>query len=164
MEGKLHAEFLELRKDGQSVKRWWFNTRAKQLMTQHHQDITTFNASDWWFNRLCSRKNVSFRRKTRTSQKPPSKLRACIESFHAKALRERTQGSYNLCDLANMDQIPLPFVLEDNKSYDTKGVDEVWCGTGQSGLDKRQCTVQLTVFAHGSTRLPPLIERFAHKC
>ena len=61
-----------------------------------------------------------------TSQKPPGELRACIESFHAKALRERRRGSYNLCDLANMDhgrpcmyQTPLPFVLEDNKSYDT---------------------------------------------
>ena len=92
-----------------------------------------------------------------TSQKPPSELRACIENLHAKALRERRRGSYNLCDLANMDQTPLPFVLEDNKTYDTKGVDEVWCATGQPGLDKRQCTVQLTVFADGSTRLPPLI-------
>ena len=66
-------------------------------------------------------------------------------------------GSYNLCDLANMDQTPLPFVLEGNKSCDTKVVDEVWCDTGQSGLDKRQCIVQLTGFADGSTRLPPLI-------
>ena len=56
-----------------------------------------------------------------------------------------------------MDQTPLPFVLEDNKCYDTKAVDEVWCATGQSGLDKRQCTVQLTMFADSGTRLPPLI-------
>ena len=68
MEGKLHAEFLELRKDAKSVKRWWFNIRAKQLMTEHHPDITTFNASDGWFNRFCSRKNVSFRRKTHKSK------------------------------------------------------------------------------------------------
>ena len=38
-----------------------------------------------------------------------------------------------------------------------KCVDEVWCATGQSRLDKRQCIVQITVFADGSTRLPPLI-------
>ena len=52
-----------------------------------------------------------------------------------------------------MNQTPLLFVLEDNKTCDTKGVAEVWCATGQSGLDKRQCTVQLTVFADGSARL-----------
>ena len=95
MEGKLHAGFLELRKGGKSVKRWWFNTRARKLMTEHHPDITTFNASDGWFNRFCSRKNVSFRRKTHTSQKPPGELRACIESFHAKALGTlRTDDGY----------------------------------------------------------------------
>ena len=32
MEDKLYSEFLQLRKDGRKVKRWWFNTRAKQLM------------------------------------------------------------------------------------------------------------------------------------
>ena len=31
MEDNLHSEFLQLRQDGRKVKRWWFNTRAKQL-------------------------------------------------------------------------------------------------------------------------------------
>ena len=54
-----------------------------------------------------------------------------------------------------MDQTPLPFVLDDNKTYDKVGAKEVWIASGQSGLEKRQCTVQLTVFADGGT-LPPL--------
>ena len=56
-----------------------------------------------------------------------------------------------------MDQTLLPFVLEDNLTYNVKGADEVWSVTAQSGPDKRQCTIQLTVFADGNTRLHPLI-------
>lgn len=33
MEGKLHDKLLELRKNGKSIKSWWFNTREKQLVT-----------------------------------------------------------------------------------------------------------------------------------
>ena len=54
------------------------------------------------------------------------------------------------------DQTPLPFVMDDNKTYESKGAEEVWCVTGASGLDKRQCTAQLTIFADGSV-LPPLL-------
>ena len=55
-----------------------------------------------------------------------------------------------------MDQTPLPFVMDDNKTYESKGAEEVWCVTGASGLDKRQCTAQLTIFADSSV-LPPLL-------
>ena len=48
-----------------------------------------------------------------------------------------------------MDQTPLPFVLDDGKTYADKGSSEVWCVSGSSGLDKWQCSVQLTIFADG---------------
>ena len=46
-----------------------------------------------------------------------------------------------------MAQTPLPFVLDDGKTYDKNCVREVWAQNGQPGLVKRQVTVQLTVFA-----------------
>ena len=52
-----------------------------------------------------------------------------------------------------MDQTPLPFVLEDGKTYDKEGVKEVWTQSGQSSLDKRRATVQLKVFADGVDRV-----------
>ena len=66
--------------------------------------------------------------------------------FHEASQAIRRRGVYQLKDLANMDQTPLPFVLDDGKTYDKTGVDEVWCASGASGLDKRQCTVQLTIY------------------
>ena len=56
-----------------------------------------------------------------------------------------------------MDQTPLPFVLDDGKTYADKGSSEVWCVSGSSGLDKRQCSVQLTIFADGVPRVRPLV-------
>ena len=43
--------------------------------------------------------------------------------------------------------------------YDKVGPKEVWIASGQSGLEKRQCTVQLTMFADGSTLRPFIIFR-----
>ena len=56
-----------------------------------------------------------------------------------------------------MDQTQLPFVLDDGKTYADKGSSEVWCVSGSSGLDKRQCSVQLTIFADGVPRVRPLV-------
>ena len=56
-----------------------------------------------------------------------------------------------------MDQTPLPFVLDDGKTYADKGSSEVWCVSGSSGLDKRQCSVQLTIFADGVPSVRPLV-------
>ena len=53
-------------------------------------------------------------------------------------------SSCALWNLANMDQTPLLLVLEDNKTYNTKGADEIQCLSGQSGLDKHQWTVRLS--------------------
>ena len=51
----------------------------------------------------------------------------------------------------------LPFVLDDGKTFDKKGVKEVWAQSGQSDLNKRQATVQLTVFADGVDRVRPTV-------
>lgn len=34
IEDKLYSEFTTMRAEGRKVKRWWFNMRAKQLMTE----------------------------------------------------------------------------------------------------------------------------------
>ena len=73
-------------------------------------------------------------------------------------LRLRNTGNFKASDLANMDQAPLPFVLDDRKTYDKKGVKEAWTQSGQSRLDKRQAiVVQLTVFADGVERVRPTV-------
>ena len=56
-----------------------------------------------------------------------------------------------------MNQTHLPFLLDDNRTYEKVGAKEVWVRGGQSGLDKRQCTAQLTVFGDGVCLLRPTL-------
>ena len=66
-------------------------------------------------------------------------------------------GIYKLGNIANMDQTPLPFDFLCGKTYSIGGAKTVWVkGTG-SGLDKRQVTVQLCIFADGIARVKPMI-------
>ena len=90
-------------------------------------------------------------------QTDPKQLAPAIAKFHSKLLRVPRCGVYQTKDIANMDQTPLPFVLDDGKTYADKGSSEVWCVSGSSGLDKRQCSVQLTIFADGVPRVRPLV-------
>ena len=56
-----------------------------------------------------------------------------------------------------MDQTPLPFTFCDGQTYTDTGEQSVWVRGGGSGLDKCQCTVQLTLFADGEQRVKPLV-------
>ena len=69
--------------------------------------------------------------------------------FHSKLLRVRRCGVYQTKDIANIDQTPLRFVLDDGKTYADKGSSQVWCISGSSGFNNWQCSVQLTIFADG---------------
>ena len=75
----------------------------------------------------------------------------------SKVLLTRRRGIYQMKDIANMDQTPLPFVMDDGKTNADKGSSEVWCATHGSVLDRRQCSVQLTIFADGKSRAKPLV-------
>lgn len=67
-------------------------------------------------------------------------------------------GPWELSDLANMDQTPLEFCFNTKGvTYTTSGDKTIWTRTTGSGHDKRQCTVQLTVFADGEPKLKPLL-------
>ena len=145
MEKHLHTEFLKLKKEGRSIKKWWFVTTGREVLKNCHPDAK-FVFCDKWFRGFCNRKRISLRRKINASQKTPDQFVNAITKFHQKFLRERISGKFQLKDIANMDQTPLPFILDDNRTYDTVGAKEIWVRIGQSGLDKRQCTVQLTVF------------------
>ena len=135
-------------------------TRAKQIFRSEYNDTgTDFKFSNNWFLGFRKRHRISFRKKTHVAQKSPAQLRELIEDIHKTSQSVRRRGTYQLSDLANMDQTPLPFVMDDGKTYDKTGSSEVWVASGSSGLEKRQCTVQLTIFADGTTMMPLIIFR-----
>lgn len=48
------------------------------------------------------------------------------------------------------------FCFSKGPTYADRGDKTVWVRGGASGLEKRQCTVQLTIFADGEPRIKPL--------
>ena len=82
------------------------------------------------FGGSLNRYKISLRSKTHRSQTPPTPLEPAIEKFYFSLLRLRNTGNFKASDLANMDQAPLPFVLDDGKTYDKKGVKKVWAQSG----------------------------------
>ena len=66
-------------------------------------------------------------------------------------------GCYLFSNILNMDQTPLPWEYLEGKTYEFKGSKTVWVRTRRSGWDKRQATIQLTIFADGINRVMPLI-------
>ena len=122
LEKELYTKFMEVRTIGERVKRWWFNSKAKLIMQELYPDnVDEFNMSNKWLTGFCRRHDISLRRKTHAAQKTPGELRQSIEEFHTSLIRERKRRTYALKDLANMDQTPLPFVLDDNQTYEMKG-------------------------------------------
>jgi hypothetical protein len=113
--------------------------------------------SDHCFWRFQRRHKIALWARTHTAQQAPSELRESITSFHEEISRQRHRGVFSDKDIANMDQTPLPFVLNDGKTYNSQGVKEVWTASAAPGMDKRQCTVQLTVFADGVPRVKPML-------
>ena len=71
--------------------------------------------------------------------------------------RPATIGRYWLGNICNMDQTPLPFEFLSTQTYNTKGEKTVWIKGATSGWEKRQATLQLTVFADGGNYVKPLI-------
>ena len=67
-------------------------------------------------------------------------------------------GRYRLSNICNMDQTPLPFEYLSGRTYNQQGEKTIWVqGSQQSGWEKRQATIQLTVFADAVPRVKPLI-------
>ena len=54
------------------------------------------------------------------------------------------EDRFKLYEIANVDQTPFPFAFNQGPTYETTNSSIVWVSGGSSGLDKRQCTEQLT--------------------
>ena len=151
------------------VKEWWFRSRAKQLMQELYPKAE-FTMSNSWFQNFKHRFHISLRRPTNTAQKEPESLRSLAQQFHRFIRRsaENTKvlfpdqnglvGPWEQKYIANMDQTPLEFCFNTKgATYNTTGKKTLWCRTTASGHEKRQCTIQLTIFADGQLRVKPFV-------
>ena len=76
----VYNESIAMRYQGKPVNRWWFVRRRKQIIDELEPDHN-FLFWNHWFERFQNRYNISLRRKTHCSQKPPTALEPAIKKF-----------------------------------------------------------------------------------
>ncbi len=155
LEEQLVREFNERIEAGLRVKGWWFVKRAKAIKRQLNP-THPIKFSNGWLEKFQRRHGISNRACTSTGQNPPADKVTVVRKFH-RFIRRNTGRVGHWSAIANMDQTPMPFVFGGGKTFSLKGKSTIWVRGGQSGYDKRQCTVQLTVFSDGNPRVKPLI-------
>ena len=116
-----------------------------------------FKGSKNWLYQFTKRNDISVRRRTNKKQQSSKEKIEIIQDFHRK-LRKAVQsrrrqdpafdskwGRWLPCNRWNVDQVPLPFVVDQDRTYADKGAQSVWIAQPGSGLEKRQATLQLVI-------------------
>ena len=153
----LFAEFKLQRAKGSKVSKIWIRKTMKSKIERCYgkHEADKFNASNNWFQRFKRRHNIVLRRRTNKKKDSANDGRKTIQEFHRnlqKSLQttrrrnnpsfEPKYGRWLPTNRYNIDQVPLPFVVEQEKTYDVLGTKQVWVSQPSSGLDKRQATLQ----------------------
>lgn len=178
LELRLYASFKAARALGRQIDRRWFIRHAKAIYREQYPErILTnngkleylkFKFSNGWFQGFRRRFRISNRCRTKQGQKVPEDFRPKIQAWLQYNRRQtviRKDGSsfqglprgptvpvvgrFKLSEIANMDQTPLAFDFMGSRTYESKGEKTVFQKESRSGWDKRQCTLQVTVFADG---------------
>ncbi len=134
-----------------------------------------FRFSSRWYNGFRRRYSISLRCGTKRAQKSPEELepvlynwiqynRRMLVVIEGKSIISIPRspevlvvGRIKLLEICNMDQSPLLFEFLKGRTYTRKGDRTVRLKEGKSGHDKRQCTLQIAVFADRVLRCKPLL-------
>ena len=168
----LVVEFQLRRATGSRVSKLWLCKKMKSKIEDCYgkEVAEKFKASSNWFQRFKKKHNISLRRRTNKKKDSANEGRATIQRFH-RELRKAVQttrrrniipvnrkyGRWLPNHRYNVDQVPLPFVIGQEKTYDISGSKQVWVSQPSSGLDKRQATLQLCIRASGEQKVKPAI-------
>lgn len=163
----MFKEFQNLREQGVKITARWFQFKAETLFRELYpeKDPKEFKISSGWFIGFKRRNQISLRSITNKGQAVPGDHLDQIRSFHwfirrnaRRGVQVGPLGQFRLSTIANMDQTPLEFDFNaKGKTYDNTGAKTVWAKSTGSGMEKRQCTVQHTIYADGVFRTKTVI-------
>lgn len=77
-----------------------------------------------------------------TIQKFHLDLREAVKSRRRQfnSAQDVKYGRWTPKERYNIDQVPLPFPVDQDRTYDVTGNKQVWVAQPTSGLDKRHCS------------------------
>lgn len=135
-----------------------------------------FRFSNGWFRGFLGRFRISLRCITKKAQHVPEDYRRIVVNWLQFNRRNsqplvsspnpsnwletvlcRAVGRYDLCNICNLDETPLPFEYLSGRTYNPVGAKTIWVKESKSGWDKRQASLVLCIFADGVNRIPPMV-------
>eukprot|EP00794_Sanderia_malayensis_P021199 gene21199-23281_t len=166
----LVSEFKLRRAKGSKISKIWFRKKMKSKIEQCYgkKEADKFKASNNWFQRFKRTHKIVLRHRTNKKKDSANDGRKTIQEFHRnlrkslQTTRRRNNSTLNPKygrwlpeNRYNIDQVPLPFVVEQEKTHDALGTKQIWVSQPSSGLDKRQATLQLCIHASGEQNIKP---------
>ena len=162
----LYMLFTYRRKvEGLAVDGYWLRAEMQTLLKDAKpKGWVKFKCSKGWLYNWIDRYHISSQLKThKKSNSALARLPLLMQFFHSIRSAQLIgpacceYGFFHPTCIWNCDQIPMPFALNPRRSYNAKGQPCWIAKVGPSGLDKRQCTIHLTLRAAGEQIVPPVI-------
>ena len=157
---EMKVVFLAAREQGRAVDFNWLWSRGRVIYRQQ-EGQNAEQLKQHVVTNFIKRMNLKLRRVQRNKKLPKEALRGDLQKWHATT-RERLvrtglndnydpkYGRFLPEQRFNVDQSPLPFAIDTKKTYEeVKPKDpenrhkKVWVQQPGSGLEKRQCTLQI---------------------
>ena len=173
LEDKLYNDFIERREGGRTVRQRWFRIQSQFRFREIYPEVdpVLFHFSNGWFRGFLLRHKVSLRSIMKKAQKLPNDYKLLVLNWLRFNRRnsqpragafwemvvERSVGRYELSNICNLDETPIPFEYLNGKTYNPTGERSIWVKESRSGWDKRQASLVLCIFADGIPRIPPMI-------
>jgi hypothetical protein len=163
-ETHLYLRFLYRRTvKGLKVTRKWLKKEMLGLLADV-SGIHKKKMSDGWASGFCRRYQITKQARNNKKQEGLEKRLPRIRDFHRWLIygvqrsdpqRCPKYGRFPARRMFHMDQIPIPFSISSKYTLNMKG-QRCWIAEpGDSGLDKRQMTLQLTIRAEGPQIVMP---------
>ena len=126
-EKELYDWIIEQRKQGLGVT--YAITRVKMLdilkkptmVSLYGNSIAEFKTSNRWMSAFMKRHNLSWRSRTKISQKLPSQTNELLKNFREFIIYLRTEKLFELSNILNMDETPVWFDIAKNFTIDSRG-------------------------------------------
>lgn len=160
----LWDKFKKARAKGYRVDFHWLWSKARVLF-RHQEKDETLIVGPHVIVRFLHDYKIRMRAKQRGKKQPKSAKIQDLQKWHAtyreRCIRPRSTNNYDKKwggflpkQRLNVDQSPLPFVINSKKTYEfvEKGekYHNTWISQPGSGLDKRQCTLQVMFRPEGN--------------
>lgn len=168
VEDRVFQLLKKRRERGRRISTLWIQSTARRVAKELLPADEKFLASRGWVQRFARRKKLTRRSKTNVKLEALSERLPAIRQFH-RDLRaylkipispdialDPKYGRYPPGLRINMDQVPLPFIQDLDRTWDVKGARRIWIKQPGSGsLSKRQATLILTISGGDVIKVKP---------